>query len=87
MVRIIKNGFNRENLIQFHAYKEWLDLVSHYLGDKVAPYAEGQWIASQLWKISHGHLNAKKLFDKILAIGLSRKELQNSEDFIKLLQA
>ena len=88
MSKILEEGFKSEQLApKFIAYQEWLNLVFHYFGDKVNPYAEGQWIASQLWEISNEIQGAKKLFKKILEIGLTGKELQDSESFVALLRS
>jgi len=82
MSRLITSALGQNGLLKFRAYREWAELVNRYLGDKPDPYAEGQWIASQLWKVSSGQRFAKNIFAAIQKIAEDGEKLESSEDFL-----
>jgi len=82
MSKLITVALEQNGLLKFRAYREWAELVDRYLGNKPDPYAEGQWIASQLWKESCGQRYAKNVYVAIQNIAESGEELESSEDFL-----
>jgi hypothetical protein len=83
---LLERGLNEMQLPQkYRAYREWLELVKKYLGDKPDPYAEGQWIAGELWKISDKQNQGKRVFGTVIDLLVSGKKMDNPEEFILLV--
>ncbi len=87
LARFMKESLQRTGLTKYRAYREWIDIVNRYMGDKPDPYAEGQWIAKQLWTLSTGRRNAKWICDAIIHVAASGQSFDDSEIFLAEVEA
>jgi hypothetical protein len=88
MPALLERGLNEMQLIEkYRAYREWLELVKKYLSDKPDPYAEGQWIAGELWKISDEGKRSKEVFGSAINLLLSGRPLIDPKDFVSLISS
>jgi hypothetical protein len=82
---LLENSLREVSLLDFRAYREWLELVKKHLGCKPNPYAEGQWVAGELWRISNEGANAKTVFEAISEQIVSGRKVNDPTEFIYLL--
>jgi hypothetical protein len=83
----LERGLNSLGLIEkYRAYAEWMSLVREYISDIHDPYAEGTWVAGQLWKISQGTKDAHSLARRIVELALSGQSMADPEEFISFLR-
>lgn len=82
MAELLRSSITKLQLDNYRAYSEWIELVGKYLGDQPDPYAEGQWIAKQLWLKSSGRRRSRKVFDAIINVALTGDEFKSAEGFL-----
>lgn len=82
MAKLVNESLNASELTKYRAYREWVELVDKYLGDQPDPYAEGQWIAKQLWELSDKQNNSKKIFNAIIEVAISGKKINKADSFL-----
>jgi len=84
----LEGGLNSLNLIEkFRAYSEWMNLVRKYIADIHDPYAEGTWIAGQLWEMSRGHDDAHRLANRIVNLAISGVRMPDPVEFLRRLRS
>ena len=79
-------GLKREGLApKFRVYREWLDWLESVFRDEqvIDPYAEGLWIAGQLWKKVEAGCDSRELVSNIIRLAAIEKRFENPQLFIE----
>jgi hypothetical protein len=87
-VQKIREGFVAHSLIpQFRTYVNWLAAIEDYFQGSGSrePYAEGTWIAGQLWRMSSS-CNDRIIWQTITSIAAEGKDLRDSKEFLRLVR-
>ena len=85
---VAEQGLTSVGLIpRFGSYRDWIDGVRKILTqlDMKDPYAEGTWLAGQLWKLNDTY-GAQTVFNAVLAIAITGEKFDDEQIFLDMVE-
>lgn len=87
-LKMAESGLPSINLVpQYRAYREWLDWLKGAFQDPavIDPYAQGDWLAGELWKRSDNGRCANLVVTQIIRMGAGGTKFDDPNQFLNTL--